>query len=186
MTAGFRSAPDIARELAQGIRPTGKELRSLRTGRVRGSRPGKPMDYSLTLTDVADDAIRKAIVAPLVAYNESQAGASHGRALVVEVRDAANAVIGGLWGTTGYGWLFTQLLVVPAELRGQGVGTQIMRLAEAEAVARGCRGAWLDTFEFQARAFYEGLGYTCFGELPNYPPGFSRFFMQKELALPAN
>ena len=42
-------------------------------------------------------------------------------------------------------------------------------------------GAWLDTFEFQARGFYEGIGYECFGELPNYPKGFSRFFMKKTL-----
>jgi len=39
---------------------------------------------------------------------------------------------------------------------------------------------WLDTFEFQARGFYERLGYTCFGELKNYPTG-SRFFMSKRL-----
>jgi hypothetical protein len=56
-----------------------------------------------------------------------------------------------------------------------------MQSAEHEAVCRGCHSAWLDTHEFQARAFYERLGYTCFGELPNYPIGFSRFFMKKSL-----
>lgn len=139
------------------------------------------MEYTLTLTDVADEEVRKSILAPLVAYNESQAGPGQGRPLVVEVRDDANAVMGGLWGHTSYGWLFTQLLVVPATLRGQGVGAAIMQLAEREALARGCHGAWLDTFEFQGRAFYERIGYVCFGELPNYPQGFSRFFMKKEL-----
>jgi hypothetical protein len=39
----------------------------------------------------------------------------------------------------------------------------------------------LDTFEFQARGFYEHQGYTCFADLPDYPPGFSRFFMKKSL-----
>jgi GNAT superfamily N-acetyltransferase len=140
------------------------------------------MDYTLTLTDVADEEVRKAILAPLVAYNDSQAGPSQGRPLVIQVKDASEAVIGGLWGYTGYEWLFTQLLVVPPNLRGKGVGTRLMQLAESEAMARGCRGAWLDTFEFQARAFYERLGYTCFGELPDYPAGFSRFFMKKQLA----
>ena len=56
-----------------------------------------------------------------------------------------------------------------------------MQLAEREAVSRGCHGAWLDTFEFQARGFYERIGYECFGELPGYPRGFSRFFMKKIL-----
>jgi len=64
--------------------------------------------------------------------------------------------------------------------RGQGVGTELMRRGEAEAVARGCHGVWLDTFEFQARGLYERLGYTCFGELENYPVG-PRFFMSKRV-----
>ena len=140
------------------------------------------MQYTLTITDVADEEIRKAIVAPLVEYNSSQAGPSQSRPIAVLVKDHSNTIIGGLWGHTGYEWLFTQLLVVPASLRGRGIGTEIMQLAEREAVQRGCRGAWLDTFEFQARGFYERIGYKCFGELPNYPKGFSRYFMQKALS----
>jgi GNAT superfamily N-acetyltransferase len=141
------------------------------------------MEYTLSITDVADEDIRKAVLAPLVEYNASQAGPSGGRPIAVLVKDEAGAVIGGLWGHTGYEWLFTQLLVVPAGLRGRGVGTEIMQFAEREAMARGCHSAWLDTFEFQARGFYERLGYVCFGELPNYPTGFSRFFMKKTLGL---
>ena len=140
------------------------------------------MNYTLTLTDVANEDDRKAIVAPLVEYNESKAGPGHGRPLVVLLRNHANEIVGGMWGYTGYGWLFTQLLAVPANMRGLGVGTEIMQRAENEALARGCHGAWLDTFEFQARAFYERLGYQCFGELPDYPVGYSRFFMKKVLA----
>jgi len=139
------------------------------------------MDFTLQLGDTADDAVRQAILAPLVAYNASQTGASGHRPLVIEVRDQQAAVIGGLWGGTGYGWLFTQLLVVPEALRGQGLGRKLMAMAEAEAVQRACHAAWLDTFEFQAKAFYERLGYRCFGELGDYPKGFARYFMQKSL-----
>ncbi len=139
------------------------------------------MDYTLALTDTADDDARKAILAPLVDYNTRQAGPGQHRPLAVLVRDESGSVIGGLWGHTGYDWLFTQLLVVPETLRGRGVGTGIMQLAEREAVQRGCHGAWLDTFEFQARGFYERLGYECFGELPDYPTGYARYFMRKQL-----
>jgi gamma-glutamylcyclotransferase (GGCT)/AIG2-like uncharacterized protein YtfP/GNAT superfamily N-acetyltransferase len=140
------------------------------------------MQYTLSITDVADEEIRRAILAPLVEFNSSQAGPSQSRPIAVLVKDQAGAIVGGLWGHTAYEWLFTQLLVVPEGLRGRGVGTEIMELAEREAVRRGCSGAWLDTFEFQARGFYERLGYECFGELPNYPRGFSRFFMKKVFA----
>ena len=138
------------------------------------------MNYTRKLSDAADETVRQAILTPLVEYNKSQAGDSRSRPLSVLVQDLSGATLGGLWGYTGYQWLFVQLLAVPADLRGRGLGTKIMDLAEAEAVARGCRAAWLDTFEFQARAFYERRGYACFGELPNYPPGHSRFFMKKE------
>ena len=133
------------------------------------------------LSDVADEAVRRAIAAPLVQFNESRAGASGSRPLVVELRNADDAVVGGLWGATAYGWLFVQLLAVPEEFRGGGVGRRLMIAAEEEAVKRGCHSAWLDTFEFQSRGFYERLGYSCFATLPEYPKGYSRYFMRKQL-----
>ncbi len=139
------------------------------------------MSYRLQLFDVADEDVRSKIIAPLVAYNESKAGPSSFRPLVVTLI-TGEMVAGGLWGYTSYGWLFTQLLVVPASLRGVGIGRQLMELAETEAIARGCHSAWLDTHEFQARAFYEKIGYVSFGQLSDYPLGFSRTFLQKRLA----
>jgi GNAT superfamily N-acetyltransferase len=139
------------------------------------------MGFSLHLSDVADEKVRLAIAAPLARFNESQAGPSGNRPLVIELRDADGAVVGGLWGATAYGWLFTQLLVVPEQSRGQGLGRKLLSMAEAEAMKRGCHAAWLDTFEFQAKAFYEGMGYSCFAALPDYPKGSSRYFMRKDL-----
>ena len=133
------------------------------------------------VTDVADEAVRRAITAPLVQFNESRAGPSGYRALVVELRDADDIAVGGLWGWTAYGWLYVQLLAVPDALRGLGLGRRLMADAEEEALRRGCRAAWLDTFEFQARGFYERLGYSCFATLPEYPKGYSRYFLQKQL-----
>jgi len=140
------------------------------------------MEYTIALTDTPDEEIRKAIVAPLVQYNELKAGPSGYRPLAVVLHNATtSAVMGGMWGHTGYGWLFTQLLVVPEALRGRGIGTKVMQLAEREAILRGCHSAWLDTHEFQAKAFYSRLDYVPFGELPNYPTGYSRIFMKKTL-----
>ena len=140
-----------------------------------------PVNLQLNLGDEADPAVRRAIAAPLNAFNDAKAGIDPWRPLVITLTDNAGAIVGGLWGSTGYTWLYVELLVVPAAQRGQGMGTRLLALAESEARGRGCTSAWLDTFEFQARGFYERLGYECFGELKEYPPGFARFFMRKNL-----
>ena len=140
-----------------------------------------PLACTLQVTDIADDDIRKLIANALIRYNVNAAGPAQQRPLVVTLRDSSNLVIGGLWGSTGYGWLYTQMLVVPERLRSQGLGRSIMQRAEQEALERGCQTAWVDT-QFGARGFYESLGYECFGELPDYPPGFSRTFLKKSLS----
>lgn len=66
-------------------------------------------------------------------------------------------------------------------MRGQGYGTKLMAAAEAEARRRGCRDAYLDTFSFQARPFYERCGYEVFGTLEDFPTGHQRFVMRKSL-----
>jgi GNAT superfamily N-acetyltransferase len=139
------------------------------------------MDFAIRMTAQADESIRKAILDPLVAYNQARTGRDDLRSLVIAVEGAAGGVVGGLWGRTAYDWLFVELLFVPESLRGRGLGSELMLRAETEAISRGCRHAWLDTFEFQARAFYEHLGYTCFGELTDYPLGSARYFMRKAL-----
>jgi len=128
-----------------------------------------------------DEALRQAIQAPLVAFNRALAGPSGHETLALAVRDEAGAMVGGLWGATSYGWLYTQLLAVPEAARGQGLGRRLMLAAEDIARQRGCRNAWVDT-QFGARGFYERLGYRVFGELPDYPPGFTRSFLTKALA----
>jgi GNAT superfamily N-acetyltransferase len=142
------------------------------------------MNYTLDLTDVADDKIRRQIAAPLVRYNEAKAGPDHYRPLIVALKNGAGAVDGGIWAYTNYSWLFVQLLVVPEPVRGSGLGRRLMAAAEEEAVRRGCLNAWLDTHEFQAPGFYAKLGYVAFGTLPDYPPGFTRVFLTKRLGDP--
>jgi GNAT superfamily N-acetyltransferase len=140
------------------------------------------MNASIHLSDEAQPAVREAIAGPLVAYNTQKTGTNDYRPLVLAVHNESGHVIGGLWGRTAFGWLFVELLFVPDLLRGRGIGAELMSRAESEAIVRGCHSAWLDTFEFQDRGFYERLGYICFGQLNDYPPGFARYFLKKALS----
>ena len=127
------------------------------------------------------EADRKAVQDALVAFNRSQTTLRDYRDVAVLIRDDAGQTIGGLSGYTSYRWMFIELLFVPESLRGQDIGTQIMAKAEAHARSLGLTGIWLDTFSFQARPFYEKLGYSVFGTIDNYPPGGARYFLSKTL-----
>jgi GNAT superfamily N-acetyltransferase len=127
-----------------------------------------------------DEGLRLAIQAPLLAFNESVGGPSGFRGLALALKADDGTVCGGLWGHTAYGWLYTQMLTVPAAQRGRGLGRALVLQAEDEARCRGCRHAWVDTI-FGAQGFYERLGYRVFGELPDHPAGFSRRFLAKAL-----
>jgi GNAT superfamily N-acetyltransferase len=74
------------------------------------------------------------------------------------------------------------LLVVPESLRGQGLGSELLRKAEDIARKRRCTGVWLHTGTFQAPVFYEKRGYQAFGTLPDYPPGHATIYFMKRLS----
>jgi GNAT superfamily N-acetyltransferase len=101
------------------------------------------------------------------------------RPLNLGLRGRDGVLVGGMYGATMWEWLMIDGLWVAETLRGRGLGRQLMHSAEAKAIARGCRGAWLGTFDFQARAFYERLGYAVYAELPGFPPGHSHFHLRK-------
>jgi GNAT superfamily N-acetyltransferase len=121
-----------------------------------------------------------AVLATL-ANSEVNAGRDAGyQPLGILLRDTPDGpVTGGLYGYQLFDWLFIQYVAVPAALQGQGVGHELMARAEAWSRDRGLAGMWLDTFAFQARPFYEKLGFSVFGEIDDHPRGSRRYFMLK-------
>ncbi len=131
---------------------------------------------------------RSAIAASLIEFNASRIGhPTEDKLLVLTVTEPKTGNIkGGLWGSTIHDHLHVDLLVVPEALRHGGIGRRLMALAEQEAIDRGCRGAWLTTHSFQARGFYERLGYEAFGIMDDFPPGHSFIFLRKRFETPGD
>jgi GNAT superfamily N-acetyltransferase len=96
-------------------------------------------------------------------------------------RDEASALIARLIGRTVWGWLHISELWVAEAHRRAGHGGRLMAAAEAEAMQRGCHGAYLDSFDFQAVPFYQWCGYSVFGKLEGFPPGHTRYLLEKQL-----
>ena len=137
----------------------------------------------MTLMDAPTPQMRQAIVEPLVEFNHRRIGKPETyRPLVILLsHPESDDIVGGLYGSTAFSHLWIDLLFVPESVRGLGIGRKLITQAEAEAMRRGCRAATLDTFSFQARGFYERLGYSVFGILNDCPPGHSRFYLTKPL-----
>jgi GNAT superfamily N-acetyltransferase len=95
------------------------------------------------------------------------------------VRDDSNVIYGGVlvncWGK----WAHIDFLWVSEVVRHKGFGSKLLEMAHERARAIGCIGAYLETFTFQARPFYERFGYRVVGEVKDFPPGQSYFFMVK-------
>ncbi|WP_229954129.1 GNAT family N-acetyltransferase [Parasphingorhabdus litoris] len=90
-------------------------------------------------------------------------------------------LMGGLWGQSRWNIFFVDILSVAGDLRGQGLGSQLMEMAEAEARNRQCSLMWLDTYAFQARPFYERHGFEVFAQFDGAPPIYPQYFMKKSL-----
>lgn len=119
--------------------------------------------------------------AGLVAFNEAAVGKASVQPLALYVRDDAGAIRGGLVGYLAWRWLSIDLLWVDESLRGQGYGAALLTEAERTARAAGCVAARVDTYEFQARPFYEHYGYRVYGELEGYPAGTRQYYLTKTL-----
>jgi ribosomal protein S18 acetylase RimI-like enzyme len=117
----------------------------------------------------------------LYAFSVQATGIADGQLLAVPLRGTDGAVAGGAYGWTWGGTCYVRYLFVPADMRGRGHGTGIMRAVEREAVARGCGQIVLETHDFQAPALYRRLGFAVVGVIEGYPHGHRYLTMLKRL-----
>ena len=114
-------------------------------------------------------------------YNRSKREAAEREPLNIYVEDDSGQLMAGLVAETFGNWLEIEYLFVKEELRRQGIGTQLLQQAESEAKKRNCRFAFVNTYQFQAPAFYQKYGYKEVFTLKDYPYTGQRHYYQKEL-----
>lgn len=139
------------------------------------------IEYRVTLEDAPSEEDWQAVDQGLDAYNRTHTGRIDSRRIAIFVRDPAGQVIGGLTGWTWWDWLAIDNLWLSEALRGQGLGSQLVRQAEAEALARGCTRAMLTTMSFQAPEFYRKLGYTEYAVMDGFAGRHRRHYFWKPL-----
>lgn len=120
------------------------------------------------------------VINSLEAFNDQHAAQEYQRRVIrLFARNEEGEIMGGLFAAVTMGWMAIQILWLDERLRGQGIGKRL--LGEAESLARESEaiGAYVETTNFQARPFYEEMGYEVFSELKDCPPGDTTFFLKK-------
>ena len=114
-------------------------------------------------------------------YNRSKREAAESEPLNIYVEDDSGELMAGLVAETFGNWLEIEYLFVKEDLRAQGIGSQLLQQAESEAKKRNCRVAFVNTYQFQAPAFYQRHGYKEVFTLKDYPYTGQRHYYQKDL-----
>ena len=141
------------------------------------------MDYCI---ENCKDGDADFIIDRLVEYNLSQMPAKQEvlfDTLDKKITDDNGNIIAGCVAKM-YCWnvAYIDTLWVGSEYRGQGLGARLLAEVEKTSKAKGCYLIHLDTFDFQAKEFYEKQGYEVFGVLEDCPKEHSRYYLKKVLS----
>jgi len=132
-------------------------------------------------TDTECETLGAFLAGRIYEFNANATGYFDGRLLAGCVRNDAGEVIAGFNGHTWGGCCELAYVWVDERHRGQGLGTRLVRAAEAEALARGCTQVVLATHDFQAPGFYERLGYERKYAIEDRPRGHANIIYVKGL-----
>ena len=114
-------------------------------------------------------------------FNDEKVGPDNHELLnIVEYNNSGN-IIAGILGGTYWGWMHIDILWVDENHRKQGLGTQLLKAAESEAINRGCHSVHVDTMSWQAPDFYKKHGYEIISELNDIPNGNKKYHLIKKL-----
>ena len=140
------------------------------------------MDYNIVPIADGDDEFIKD---KLVEYNLSMVPATQSELFESVskkiVDEEGNIIAGCLAIMHCWNVVAIDILWVDEQYRGQRLGSILLGEVEREAMEKGCHLVHLDTFDFQAKGFYEKNGYSVFGTLEDCPKGHIRYYLKKSL-----
>lgn len=92
-----------------------------------------------------------------------------------------NRFVGGISGHAYWDALELDDLFIEAEYRGQGIGKMLLAEAKKYAKEHNLKFIHFKTYSFQGVDMYKKLGFVVVGELKDYPPGQSYYWMRLDV-----
>jgi GNAT superfamily N-acetyltransferase len=138
------------------------------------------MKYSISDDMTKEEAVF--VRTKLTEFADPFTGPRNYRTFGIVLRSEDGDVAGGLTADVIWTWLRVDVLWISDSLRNKGYGNSLMDAAEKKGIEMGCKFAMLDTFEFEAREFYEARGYSVMSQTDNFPEGHTHFHLSKPLS----
>ncbi|MCF6437019.1 GNAT family N-acetyltransferase [Pseudoalteromonas sp. MMG022] len=127
------------------------------------------------------DAINKGIATFNAQHMKCDGDFDLGFRFVITVQNVQGDIIGGLQASVIWSYCLLELLWLSEHTRGLGIGSTLMQHLEEFARSKGLHQIRTETLDFQAKPFYEKLGYQEYGVLEDTPPGHTSYFLAKKL-----
>lgn len=143
--------------------------------------PADPPTLSITVHDVVPEAEGRLVDDGIGESNLAAAPLGEVAPLSCFARLPTGAAIGGAVGRTWGRCAELQQLWVKPEHRRRGIGARLVLAFEQRAIERGCRTFYLETFSFQAPAFYLALGYTVKLEITGFSGDITKYVMVRDM-----
>ena len=131
--------------------------------------------------EATDMEVENTIRAALGAFNRAAVDKPERQRFNVVLRNREGCMKGGLIASVNFDVMLIEDLFIEETHRRGGHGAKLMALAEEEGRLRGARRACVSTFSWQARPFYEKLGFRVFGELPYRDGAHVLYWLDKPL-----
>ncbi|WP_137221347.1 GNAT family N-acetyltransferase [Shewanella sp. MEBiC00475] len=113
-------------------------------------------------------------------FNVEHLGDKTTEPLTIVARNDKGEIIGDVAGRTIYNNFLINVVWVDDLYRGKGLGQELMKIAEVEAIKHGCLITQLDTLDFQAPQFHPKVGFTIIGTVPKFTGSPERYVMMKQ------
>lgn len=146
-----------------------------------------PVGYHLILEESWSEVNSAVIVKHFNLCEKQQAGARSNKPYTIFIASQTGDIVAGALGRivtcNGENTCMLNRLWVNEQHRKHTLGTKIMRELEQYATRKNCQFIQLETYEWQAKGFYEKLGYTTIATIPNpgHYAGGEHYYMRKKL-----
>lgn len=90
-------------------------------------------------------------------------------------------MIGGLRAICFWNTLHIELLWLSEDCRGKGICKKMIKSAEDFAKENNSEKVFVETTSWQAKPFYEKVGYNLIATLKYRPKGYASHYLNKEL-----